>query len=119
MLYTNPPHVMSLYSNTTEEDAAGGRFNVASLEQADIQVSVARGSAGRPSRYGQSQMVFPARIGVLTEYLDQYPARGWAAKITHTHTGEEQWAVFSGGYTIGEAYGNIPSLTYFSVEVYI
>jgi hypothetical protein len=114
-----PPHSMDLYSNTTEEDAAGGRFNVANLEQAAIACSVNRGSAGRPSRYGQSQMVFPARIGVLTEYLDQYPARGWAAKITHTHTGEEQWAVFSGGYTIGEAYNGIPSLTYFSVEVYI
>lgn len=119
-LYLNPPHRMDLYSNTTEEDAAGGRFNVESLEASDIMVSVNRSGAGRPSRYGQSQMVYPARIGVLTEYIsDTFPARGWVARITHTDSGEQQWAVFSGGFTRGEYYGNIPSLTYFSVEVYL
>lgn len=118
-LYDGPPHTLDLYSTFSTEDDGGGRFLTENLQQAGIQVSVARGGASRPSYFSQKQMVIPGHIGVLTEKLDRRPARGWVGKVTHTYDGQVDVAIFTGGFTVGEAYGGIPSLTYFAVEILV
>lgn len=114
-----PPHLLTLYRTGTTQGTGGGQQLTEELVQADIPVSINRGKSVNRSMFDQTQDVINCQVGVLSAYLTTTPQRSWVGRTVHTETGAEETLKFTGGVSVGEEYNGIPSLTYFSVELWL
>lgn len=116
MLYENPPHLVSLYSVATTNQASGGASTTPALIHAACPCLINTASANTQEMYAQKQIRVTDTIGILSSTLDETPKPGWKAIADDTGQTFIIRGIRSGRVS---ALGTIPPLTYLDCETWL